>query len=302
MKISIITPNFNSGHWLSLCVASVSDQQGVAVEHVIQDPGSTDGCLDDLVPNECLRVIVEKDEGMYDAINRGIKASNGEIIAHLNADEQYLPGALQAVVSRFSADPELDVLFADSVIVNQHGECICCRKSLVPQRATRFADNPTITSSIFVRRRTIEKHRLYFDTRWRILSDAIWMRSCVTSPGIKMAVLRQYTSAFTESGDNLDLSPAAYEESVKLRALRPKWAQRFERPLKAFARFRRLLAGGFHQKPFEYHIYTKSSPHERVRFVVSNPSCIWWTRAPRTAGGTYRAVKRFLGNRCGQRS
>ena len=91
--LSIITPSFRSSAWLKLCLASVADQQ-VELEHIVQDAGSDDGTLDWLPQDRRARVFVEKDQGMYDAINRGLRRASGDILAYLNCDEQYLPGAL----------------------------------------------------------------------------------------------------------------------------------------------------------------------------------------------------------------
>src|SRR5688572_31350980 len=96
MTFSIITPSFRNSEWLKLCVASVADQ-GVEHEHIVQDGGSDDGTLDWLRIDPRVQAHVEKDAGMYDAINRGLNRATGDIIAHLNCDEQYLPGALPAV-------------------------------------------------------------------------------------------------------------------------------------------------------------------------------------------------------------
>lgn len=296
MKISVITPHLNSGPWLRLCIASVADQQGVEVEHIIQDGGSRPDGLVALEPRPGLRLEVAADSGMYDAINRGWRAASGEVLAHLNADEQYLPGALAAVAQQFEADPQLDVLLADTLVVDPRGGFLCCRKSLRPLRVTRFVDNPTITSSIFIRRRALQRFNLYFDTRWRIVGDTEWMRRCVMQDGLRMRVLRRYTSVFTESGDNLDLSAQAAEESRKLRALTPRWSRLLVRPLKLGARLRRLWLGGYHQRPFAYEIFTLAQPAQRQQFHVSHPTCVWWTRAPRTAGGGYRRLKRALGD------
>src|SRR4051794_12168911 len=113
--ISIITPSFRQLDWLRLAMASVADQQGVSIEHIVQD-GETDGVREvfekvsaipgggDYVP----RLFVEKDNGMYDAINRGLARSTGEICGYLNCDEQYFPSALRAVADYFAANPNID--------------------------------------------------------------------------------------------------------------------------------------------------------------------------------------------------
>ena len=116
MQFSIITPSFRNSDWLKLCVASVADQ-GVEVEHIIQDACSDDGTQEWLPHDPRVKAFIEKDSGMYDAINRGLRRATGEVLACLNADEQYLPGAFAAVWSCFQTHPEAEVVFGDAVVV-----------------------------------------------------------------------------------------------------------------------------------------------------------------------------------------
>src|SRR6187399_1388121 len=109
MKISIVTPSFRNSNWLKLCIASVADQQGVEVEHIVQDAGSDDGTLDWLPGDSRVKAFVETDSGMYDAINRGFRRATGDILAYLNCDEQYLPGALATVRDFFEKNPDVEV-------------------------------------------------------------------------------------------------------------------------------------------------------------------------------------------------
>jgi hypothetical protein len=110
-------------------------------------------------------------------------------------------------------------------------------------------------------------------------------------------VLRRFTSTFTDSGANLDLTPKARLESDRLRGLRPGWARWFDFPLRTLGRSRRLINGTYQQQPFDYEIYTRKNPAQRTRFHVAKPTCVWYSRAPRRAGGLYRRVKLFLGGR-----
>lgn len=90
MQFSIVTPSFRQLGWLKRCVRSVADQEGVSFEHIIQDAG-TGPELDEWVRgNSNAQLFVEKDEGMYDAVNRGFARAKGEFCAYLNCDEQYL--------------------------------------------------------------------------------------------------------------------------------------------------------------------------------------------------------------------
>src|SRR5437667_686879 len=106
-RFSIITPSFRSSAWLKLCLASVADQ-GIELEHIVQDAGSDDGTLDWLPQDRRIKAFVEKDAGMYDAVNRGLRRATGELLAYINCDEQYLPGALSTVMDFFKQNPSIE--------------------------------------------------------------------------------------------------------------------------------------------------------------------------------------------------
>ncbi len=284
MSISIVTPSFRNSDWLKLCVASVADQAGVEVEHIVQDAQSDDGTQEWLARDRRVRAYFEKDQGMYDAVNRGWRRSKGEILAYLNCDEQYLPGALQAVEAFFNQHPETDVVFADTVVVDKQGQFICYRKSLVPWKNTMWVYNPVISSSIFVRRRVLDQHGLFFDTQWRALGDKMWTVEMVRR-GLNLKVLRRFTSSFADTGENLCLAPNSVREIQEVMAKAPTWVRRCRFPLLQLHRVRALCHGVYWEKPFNYSIYTLSSPNQRVEFHVAKPTGVWWTRH-RNATGT----------------
>src|SRR6185369_3175625 len=129
-QFSIVTPSFRNSRWLNLCIASVADQEGVRSEHIVQDSCSDDGTLDWLPGDQRVKAFVEKDGGMYDAVNRGYRRAQGDILAYLNCDEQYLPGALKAVHDFFAQHPHIEVALAGSIIVDGNGSYLCHRHSL----------------------------------------------------------------------------------------------------------------------------------------------------------------------------
>src|SRR5438445_797489 len=110
MKFTIVTPSFRNSDWLKLCIASVADQ-GVDLEHIVQDSCSDDATKDWLPKETRVKAFIEKDTGMYDAVNRGFRRAGGDILAYLNCDEQYLPGALKRVGDFFATHPEVEVVF-----------------------------------------------------------------------------------------------------------------------------------------------------------------------------------------------
>jgi glycosyltransferase involved in cell wall biosynthesis len=277
VRISIVTPSFRNSNWLKLCVASVADQAGVEVEHIVQDAQSDDGTQEWLARDRRVQAFFEKDQGMYDAINRGWRRAKGEILAYLNCDEQYLPGGLRAVEECFSRHPQTDVVFADTVVVDRQGQFICCRKSLVPWEMTMWIINSVITSSIFIHRRVLDQHNLFFDTRWRALGDKVWIIEMVRR-GLKMKVLRYFTSSFADTGENLCLTPNALREGELVMEMAPARARRRKFLLVQFHRLRSLCHGLYWQKPFTYSIYTPAKPGQREDFHVAKPSAIWWNR------------------------
>src|SRR5258707_7576854 len=176
MKFSIITPSFRNANWLKLCIASVADQQGVEIEHIVQDSCSDDGTQDWLPRDSRVKAFIEKDGGMYDAINRGLRRATGDILAYLNCDEQYLPGALRAVGEFFEAHPNVDIVFADSIVVDAEGGYMCHRKVLTPLKYHSMVCTLGVLScAMFFRRNVLEKYALFFDTKWRDAGDLDWV-------------------------------------------------------------------------------------------------------------------------------
>ncbi len=276
MKFSIVTPSFRNSGWLKLCIASVADQ-GVTVEHIVQDAGSDDGTLDWLPQDTRVQAFVEKDGGMYDAVNRGYRRATGDVLAYLNCDEQYLPGALAAVREFFEANPGVEVALAGALITEGDGKYMCHRHSLVPHPQHIWFRFSALTAAIFIRRRVIEQRGIFFDTRWRALGDLHWVLALMQA-GVPMKVCDTFTSVFTETGGNLGLSPVSMRETAETARMIPRWVQALKPLWIGQHRLRRLVAGHFSLKPTRYSIYTLQSPGKRVTFEVSKPTAVWWNR------------------------
>lgn len=273
MRFSVITPSFNPSPWLSLCIASVADQQ-VDVEHIVQDGGSTDGTLDWLRNDKRVKAFVERDSGMYDAVNRGLHRAQGDVLAYLNCDEQYLPGCLKAVGSFFQTHADVDVLFGDVVVVNADLKYLSHRKMQVPLRHhTSVSHLSTFTCATFFRR-TILDRGLFFDSRLRDVGDAEWMVRLLKRR-IPMAALRQFTSVFTVTGGNMSAKPNAVRERRELEASAPFLARTLKPLLVVHHRLRRLMGGIYFQRPFSYSLYTRISADKRVSFDVTDPRFRW---------------------------
>ena len=279
MKISIITPSFRNSQWLKLCIASVADQRGagVEVEHIVQDAGSDDGTLDWVCDDPRVTAYVEKDSGMYDAINRGFRRATGDVLAWLNCDEQYLPGALEAVRDYFKANPKIDVLIADAVVTDAEGNYICHRYGLKPLASHLWHRFPVLSCSLFVRRGVVADLGIFLDTRWRVLGDLFWVMEMVRR-GLRFGVLRQFLSTFADTGENLALSPVAKREQPLKTEMTPQAIRLARPPILLLHKLRLLLSGVYWQKPFEYALYTLASPGARVAHHVARPCGRWLGR------------------------
>jgi glycosyltransferase involved in cell wall biosynthesis len=277
MKFSIITPSFRNSNWLKLCIASVADQQSVEFEHIVQDSCSDDETQNWLPHDSRVKAFIEKDSGMYDAVNRGYCRATGDILAYLNCDEQYLPGALKTIHEFFEANPKIEVALAGSIVTNGAGKYICHRHALAPHPQHIWFRFSALTSSIFIRRRVIDDRRIFFDTRWRDLGDFHWVRALMKDK-VPITVCDSFTSVFADTGENMNLKPNAIREKNETMAMIPRWVQILKPVWIAQHRLRRIAAGHFSLKPTSYSIYTLQSLGRRVRFDVSKPTAVWWNR------------------------
>jgi glycosyltransferase involved in cell wall biosynthesis len=108
MRISIITPSFNQADFLARTARSILSQTGdFALQWIVIDAESTDGTPAFLgsIDDPRLKWISEPDRGQSHAINKGLLHADGDVVAWLNSDDLYAPGALQAVATAFSRSP-----------------------------------------------------------------------------------------------------------------------------------------------------------------------------------------------------
>lgn len=122
--VSIITPSFNQASYLEQTIQSVLDQDYADIEYLVIDGGSTDGSVD-IIKKYAPRLAYwasEKDSGQADAINKGMSRAHGEIVAWLNSDDTYLPGAVAAALKAFDANPDVALVYADMLAVDERGQ------------------------------------------------------------------------------------------------------------------------------------------------------------------------------------
>lgn len=174
MKITIVTPSFNCEATVLDCVDSVRSQNYRDWEHWIVDGGSTDGTLDVIRDNEHdrLRWVSEIDDGIYDAMNKGIARASGDVIGILNADDLYEGKNVLTAAAECFTDGSVDACFADLVFVDQNdkGRIVRYWKSS-PYKKGNFLKGWMLPHPTLFVRKEIYNTFGVFDPKYRIGGD-----------------------------------------------------------------------------------------------------------------------------------
>ncbi len=174
MKISVITVAYNAASTISDTLRSVSEQDYGHIEHILVDGASTDNTFDMMKTHAVAgaRMISEPDQGLYDAINKGIRLATGDIIAILNADDVYAyPQVLSRVAALMSQDP-CDALLGDVSFFKPEAP----EQSVRRYRSDRFTPSRIkwgwmpAHPAMFLHKRVYERFGLY-KTDYKIAAD-----------------------------------------------------------------------------------------------------------------------------------
>ncbi|MHC4070458.1 MAG: glycosyltransferase family 2 protein [Planctomycetota bacterium] len=187
MKVSIITVCFNSAETIENTIKSILSQDYKNIEYIVVDGGSTDGTLEIIsrYRHKIAKVISEPDKGIYDAMNKGLRSSTGDILATLNGDDVYAEQTTVSQMAEFIESKDLDAAYGDLIYVDRrdtghvkrfwqpgpykkgafhHGWVIphptfFCRKEIF-ERHGYFNDKLQIAADFELMLRFIEKHRI----------------------------------------------------------------------------------------------------------------------------------------------
>lgn len=214
MKVSIITPSYNSLNFLKDCYESVQNQNYHNIEHIVIDGLSSDG-TQEWAKDKNIKFKSEKDNGMWDAVNKGIDLSTGDIIIQLNCDEQLMENVIEKCVEVFKKNESMDFFVGDVIFINEDSTFNCYRKALTIKKDLIISLSLyASTCATFYRKKIFDSQK--FDTDFKDSADADFVYKLLEE-GYKYKLLKFYTSIFMIRSDNKQISKNAYEECMFLR-------------------------------------------------------------------------------------
>ncbi|MFY9621711.1 MAG: glycosyltransferase family 2 protein [Pyrinomonadaceae bacterium] len=181
--VSVVTPAYNQAAFLRDTIESVLSQDYPAIEHQIIDDGSTDETPQILAEYEG-RAWIERHEnrGQTPTINKGWERAKGDILTWLNSDDTFLPGAVTAAVEYFEKNPDVGIVFGDTLFTDEHGSPL----DRSPDRSTfsyesfvRDCENPIPQPSAFIRRSVIEDVGMLDPEFYYFMDWDFWLRAGV---------------------------------------------------------------------------------------------------------------------------
>jgi len=201
---TIVTPSYNYKTYVSECIDSVLAQEGVTYEHLVYDAESTDGTTEILKEYEDkIHLIVEKDSGMSEAINKGFKAAKGKWVMWLNTDDVLLPGALAKIKEIAEQSSDTDVIYGAWNFIDKDGKFIR-RARLTPFSKVILPHNECYlgsTATFFRKATTIDEGHLLNEEFRQVMDGEYFLRLAKNSK--KFTMLNDVIANFRMHGENI---------------------------------------------------------------------------------------------------
>lgn len=229
--VTVLTPTWNAARWAREAAASVAGQTWRGeIEHLVIDAGSTDGTVERIREGNPRAIIVSETvrDGLYASLNRGFARSRGSVIAWLNADDVFLPDAIERAASALDGAPDAGLAIADLERLKESGERVVVRHpaDVVERcRAGDLVDGFVTPMSCFWRREVLASLGDY-DPELRIVADRdLWLRMAARSPVPRVVHTGAVTGTFREHEGSLSSgAPGVYRSLVDHARLWGRWA------------------------------------------------------------------------------
>ncbi len=243
-KISIVTVVYNAKPFIERTIKSVIFQTYLNIEYIIIDGGSDDGTLEIAEKYESQIALIHsgKDDGIYDAMNKGLKDATGDYILYLNAgDELYANDTIETI---FKTTANGDVYYGNTAVVNNQGTILGDRRLTPPAQLNwkSLKYGMCVSHQSFIARRLICD---FYNLEYKIAADIDWVIN-VLKKSDKVVNTEIYISKFLEAGTSQRNKQSA-------------WMQRFKIMSKHYGFFQTLWNHIYIILRFPFHKATKKS-------------------------------------------
>lgn len=245
--ISIVTVCLNAAEHISRAMESVLAQQYPNIEHIIIDGGSTDSTLSVIAKLEPhykgrLTLLSEHDDGLYDAMNKGVALAKGELLGTLNADDYYEENAVARAVAAHIAHPAAGIIYGDLRAINANGAASVRTAPATVRRESLLGDMTLFHPATFVTAAVYESLGGY-DTRYPVAADYDYLLRCVEA-GVEFIRIDGVLTNFSVQGMSSRNVRATDSDSTRVRIAHgvspiAAWARFYRRAL-AFATYSRF--------------------------------------------------------------
>jgi glycosyltransferase involved in cell wall biosynthesis len=242
--VSIITPSYNQAAFLQAAMESVLNQDYPSIEYIVVDGGSTDGSAE-IIQSYSDRLVwwvSEPDQGQADAINKGFSRAKGDIIAWLNSDDLYLPGAISSAVMVFGKNPEAGLVYGDAVSADGDGNLLNELRFDSWGLADLLEFKIICQPAVFMKRSILEKIG-YLDLEYHFFLDhQLWIRLARETTLIHHPEFWA-VSRYHDQAKNVVLASTSGKEAYQILA----WAEREPDLADIMRRNEKRIWAGAHQ-------------------------------------------------------
>jgi hypothetical protein len=182
--VSVVTPSYNQAAYLEQAIASVLRQDGTEIEYCVVDGASQDGSQQVIqrVEGQLAWWVSEPDHGQAEAINKGFQRARGEVVAWLNSDDLYLPGAVRTALSVLLANPELGMVYGDAITIDANGRPLNRLSFRQWELSDLLGFRILCQPAVFMRRSVLERAG-YLDPSYHFMLDHhLWIRMACLAP------------------------------------------------------------------------------------------------------------------------